>query len=66
MITNQERKQLAEELGWHKRLTEHEMCKILNEEDTGYFDTTKCECGYLNDVSATYCGQCGGIIKVVE
>lgn len=30
MITNQERKQLAEKLGWHKRLTEHEMCKILN------------------------------------
>lgn len=36
------------------------------EEDTGYFDTTKCECGYLNDVSATYCGQCGGVIEVVE
>lgn len=36
------------------------------EKDTGYFDTTKCECGYLNDVSATYCGQCGGVIEVVE
>lgn len=35
------------------------------EKDTGYFDTTKCECGYLNDVSATYCGQCGGLIEVV-
>lgn len=35
------------------------------EKDTGYFDTTKCECGYLNDVSATYCGQCGGVIEVV-
>ena len=35
------------------------------EEDTGYFDTTKCECGYLNDVSATYCGQCGCVIEVV-
>lgn len=36
------------------------------EKDTGYFDTTKCECGYLNDVSATYCGQCGGVIEVME
>ena len=35
------------------------------EKDTGFFDTTKCECGYLNDVSATYCGQCGGLIEVV-
>lgn len=35
------------------------------EKDTGYFDTTKCECGYLNDVSSTYCGQCGGVIEVV-
>lgn len=30
------------------------------EEDTGFFDTTKCECGYLNDVSAKFCGQEGG------
>lgn len=36
------------------------------EKDTGYFDTTNCECGYLNDVSATYCGQCGGVIEVVH
>lgn len=36
------------------------------EKDTGYFDTTKCECGYLNDVSATYCGQCGCVIEVVH
>lgn len=36
------------------------------EEDTGFFDTTKCECGYLNDVSATYCGQCGCVIEVVD
>jgi hypothetical protein len=35
------------------------------EKDTGYFDTTKCECGYINDVSATYCGQCGCVIEVV-
>lgn len=36
------------------------------EEDTGFFDTTKCECGYLNDVSATYCGQCGCVIEVIQ
>lgn len=36
------------------------------EEDTGFFDTTKCECGYLNDVSAKYCGQCGGVIEVTH
>lgn len=36
------------------------------EKDTGYFDTTKCECGYINDVSATYCGQCGCVIEVVH
>ena len=36
------------------------------EKDTGYFDTTLCECGYLNDVSATYCGQCGCVIEVVH
>lgn len=34
--------------------------------DTGFFDTTKCECGYLNDVSAKYCGQCGGVIAVIH
>lgn len=36
------------------------------EKDTRFFDTTKCECGYLNDVSATYCGQCGCVIEVVH
>lgn len=36
------------------------------EKDTGFFDTTKCECGYLNDVSAKYCGQCGGVIEVTH
>lgn len=36
------------------------------EKDTGFFDTTKCECGYLNDVSAKYCGQCGGVIEVIH
>lgn len=35
------------------------------EKDTGFFDTTECECGYLNDVSATYCGRCGSVIEVV-
>ena len=36
------------------------------EKDTGFFDTTKCECGYINDVSATYCGQCGSVIEVLH
>lgn len=34
------------------------------EPDTGAFDVTRCECGCLNDVSATYCNDCGGIIEV--
>ena len=34
------------------------------EPDTGAFDVTRCECGCLNDISATYCNDCGGEIEV--
>ena len=34
------------------------------EPDTGAFDVTRCECGCLNDISATYCNNCGGEIEV--
>lgn len=34
------------------------------EPDTGAFDVTRCECGCLNDISATYCNDCGGVIEV--
>lgn len=34
------------------------------EPDTGAFDATRCECGCLNDISATYCNDCGGEIEV--
>ena len=36
------------------------------EPDTGAFDTTRCECGCLNDISATYCNDCGGEIEIDE
>lgn len=29
------------------------------EPDTGGFDTTRCECGELNDISARFCSRCG-------
>lgn len=34
------------------------------EPDTGAFDVTRCECGCLNDISAKYCNDCGGVIEV--
>ena len=34
------------------------------EPDTGAFDATRCECGCVNDISATYCNDCGGVIDV--
>lgn len=34
------------------------------EPDTGAFDVTRCECGCLNDISATYCNDCGGKIEI--
>ena len=34
------------------------------EPDTGAFDCTRCECGCINDISATYCNDCGGEIEV--
>ena len=34
------------------------------EPDTGAFDVTRCECGCLNDISATYCYDCGGEIEI--
>ena len=34
------------------------------EPDTGAFDVTRCECGCLNDISATYCNECGGEIEI--
>ena len=34
------------------------------EPDTGAFDTTRCECGCINDISATYCNDCGGEIEI--
>lgn len=34
------------------------------EPDTGAFDVTRCECGCLNDISATYCNDCGGEIEI--
>jgi len=34
------------------------------ERDTGFFDTTCCECGELNDISAKYCNQCGREIQL--
>ena len=32
--------------------------------DTGTFDVSRCECGCLNDISATYCNDCGGEIEI--
>lgn len=34
------------------------------EPDTGAFDCTRCECGCINDISATYCNDCGGEIEI--
>lgn len=34
------------------------------EPDTGAFDATRCECGCVNDISATYCNDCGGEIEI--
>ena len=34
------------------------------ERDTGAYDCTRCECGCINDISATYCHNCGA--KVVS
>ena len=34
------------------------------EPDTGAFDCTRCKCGCINDISATYCNDCGGEIEV--
>lgn len=34
------------------------------EPDTGAFDATRCECGCINDISATYCNDCGGKIEI--
>ena len=34
------------------------------EPDTGTFDCTRCECGCINDISATYCNDCGGEIEI--
>lgn len=36
------------------------------EPDTGAFDTTRCECGCLNDISARFCNDCGGEIEIDE
>ena len=36
------------------------------ESDTGAFDCTRCECGCINDISATYCNDCGGEIEIDE
>lgn len=36
------------------------------EPDTGAFDATRCECGCINDISATYCNDCGGEIEIDE
>lgn len=36
------------------------------EPDTGAFDATRCECGCINDISATYCNGCGGEIEIDE
>ena len=36
------------------------------ERDTGAYDCTRCECGCINDISATYCNDCGGEIEVDE
>lgn len=34
------------------------------ERDTGAYDCTRCECGCINDISATYCNDCGGEIEI--
>ena len=34
--------------------------------DTGAYDCTRCECGCINDISATYCNDCGGEIEIDE
>ena len=34
------------------------------EPDTGAFDATRCKCGCINDISATYCNDCGGEIEI--
>jgi len=36
------------------------------ERDTGAYDCTRCECGCINDISATYCNDCGGEIEIDE
>ena len=36
------------------------------EPDTGAYDCTRCECGCINDISATYCNNCGGEIEIDE
>ena len=36
------------------------------ERDTGAYDCTRCECGCINDISATYCNDCGGKIEIDE
>ena len=36
------------------------------ERDTGAYDATRCECGCINDISATYCNDCGGDIEIDE
>ena len=36
------------------------------EHDTGAYDCTRCECGCINDISATYCSDCGGEIEIDE
>ena len=36
------------------------------ERDTGCYDSTRCECGCINDISARYCNDCGGEIEVDE
>lgn len=36
------------------------------ERDTGAYDATRCECGCINDISATYCNDCGGEIEIDE
>ncbi|MBQ9041458.1 MAG: hypothetical protein IJ111_01420 [Eggerthellaceae bacterium] len=36
------------------------------EPDTGAYDATRCECGCINDISATFCNDCGGEIEIDE
>jgi len=58
------------ELGWVRTATLGKQKAKAHpygyEPDTGAYDCTRCECGCINDISATYCNDCGGEIEIDE